>query len=183
MRRLAADDLIVSCQQGDRDAFRELFEMHKDRVYLIALHFTGNESTASDIVQQVFLKLLRDIGKFHFQAEFTTWLYRIVANACFDERRFWKRWVQYDSDAPEFDIVTTISPEANLANDEKIGEVMRAVNQLSPRLRMVVILKYVEELSYLEIGRILGCSMGTVASRLNRAHKALAERLSHLQSS
>src|SRR5260370_33703129 len=75
-----------------------LFEAYKDRVYSIALHFSGNASTASDVTQQVFLKLFTKIGQFRQDAEFTTWLYRIVANTCVDEQRGRKRFIPLSSD-------------------------------------------------------------------------------------
>lgn len=92
-RRAATGDsvtgeaVIEACQAGDRDAFRLLFERHKDRVYSVALYFFGGaEATAHDITRQVFLKLFTSIAQFQGEAEFSTWLYRVTTNACLDER-------------------------------------------------------------------------------------------------
>ncbi|HWC76586.1 MAG TPA: sigma-70 family RNA polymerase sigma factor, partial [Blastocatellia bacterium] len=93
MREPDAAAIIEACKQGDRAAFHSLFEIYKDRVYSIALHFSGNESAAHDVTQQVFLKLFRVITQFQHESAFTTWLYRIVANACADEQRKDRRWV------------------------------------------------------------------------------------------
>lgn len=175
--------LIRACQKGDRDAFRLLFEQHQDRVYSIALHYSGNDQTAHDIAQQVFLKLITHIKQYNFQAEFLTWLYRIVVNSCYDERRRWRRLIPYSDEAE----VTRIPAKENIEADFsrlELGETVRAaISELKPKLRMPILLKYIEGLSYGEIGEVLGCSTGTVASRLNRGHKALANKLGHLRGS
>ena len=84
---------IAACQQGDREALRVLFEEYKDRVYSIALYsLSGDETAAGDATQQVFLKLMTRIGQFRGDAEFATWLYRLVVNTCHDEHRKQRRF-------------------------------------------------------------------------------------------
>src|SRR5262245_5064186 len=85
--------LIEACQKGDREAFQMLFETYKNRVWSIALHFSRDEAIARDITQQVFLKLFTCISQFRRDAAFETWLYRLVANACLDERRSRSRFI------------------------------------------------------------------------------------------
>ncbi len=177
------DHLIVACQQGDREAFQLLFEKHKDRVYSIALHFSGNDATAHDIAQQVFLKLILNIGKFNWQSDFNTWLYRIVANACFDEQRRWRRLIPFGDALEVMMIRTSENIETNYHHIEVAGVVREAIGKLKPKLRLPILLKYIEGMSYEEIAQVLQCSMGTVASRLNRGHKALAQQLGHLRRS
>jgi RNA polymerase sigma-70 factor (ECF subfamily) len=172
---------IAACQQGDREALRVLFEEYKDRVYSIALYsLSGDETAAGDATQQVFLKLMTRIGQFRGDAEFATWLYRLVVNTCHDEHRKQRRFVPL---ADSF-LQTSAggeSPRASYARKELAGRVQTAVAELKPKLRWPILLKYVEGLSYEEIAQVLNCSKGTVASRLNRAHKALGRRLSHLK--
>lgn len=177
----ARDPIIVACQQGDREAFCVLFEAHKDRVYSIALHFTGNEATAHDIAQQVFLKLMTNIRQFQFQSEFTTWLYRLVANTCFDEQRRWRRLIPFGVALEVHLMPAKENIEVNYSRRELSASVRAAIAELKPKLRMPLLLKYLEGLSYKEIAQVLGCSPGTVASRLNRGHKALAGKLEHLR--
>lgn len=177
------DQLIVACQQGDREAFHLLFEQHKDRVYSIARHFSGNNTTAQEIAQQVFLKLILNIQKFNWQSDFNTWLYRMVANACFDEQRRWRRLIPF-GDAPEIlKLRTSENIEASYQQAELAEAVREAIGKLKPKLRLPILLKYIEGMSYEEIAQVLECSMGTVASRLNRGHKALAQKLGHLRKS
>jgi RNA polymerase sigma-70 factor (ECF subfamily) len=158
-----------------------LFEAYKDRVYSIALHYTANTDTAGDVTQQVFLKLFSRMGQFRQDAEFTTWLYRIVANTCIDEQRSRKRFLPLSNEAEVRDMPARGSHEDKYMRREVAASVREAISQLRPKLRMPILLKYVEGLSYEEIAESLGCSKGTVASRLNRGHKILAEKLSNLR--
>src|SRR5213594_4189961 len=176
------ESVIVACQHGDRDALRVLFEKYKDRVYSIALYsLSGNEAEAADVTQQVFLKLISRISQFRGDAEFATWLYRLVVNTCWDERRKEKRLVPFE----EFGSMRNRRREAlqakRYAQQELSEHVQAAIAELSPKLRLPILLKYIEGFSYEEIAAVLGCSKGTVASRLNRGHKALARRLDHLR--
>jgi RNA polymerase sigma-70 factor (ECF subfamily) len=174
--------VITACQQGDRHALRLLFEAYKDRVYSIALYsLSGDESFAADVTQQVFLKLMTRIGQFRGDSEFTTWLYRLVVNTCMDERRKQRRLVSL----ADFEVMTK-SPQSRpqmteYAQHETATLVQDAIAELKPKLRLPILLKYIEGLSYEEIASVLGCSKGTVASRLNRAHKALARQLESLR--
>jgi RNA polymerase sigma-70 factor (ECF subfamily) len=176
------ETVIEACRAGDRDAFRLLFERHKDRVYSVALYFFGgDEATAHDVTQQVFLKLFTRIGQFQGGADFTTWLYRVTTNACVDEQRKRRRFLPFDEAGALNEPRAAGSPEERVAGAEAAGSVTRAVASLRPKLRVVMLLKYFEELSYEEIAAAVGCSKGTVASRLNRGHKILAKKLGHLR--
>ncbi|HYX30446.1 MAG TPA: sigma-70 family RNA polymerase sigma factor [Pyrinomonadaceae bacterium] len=172
---------ISACQQGDRKALRVLFEKYNDRVYSIALYsLSGDEAAAADVTQQVFLKLMTRINQFRGDSEFATWLYRLVINTCHDEHRKRRRFVGLT----EFFLkpaAVSESPRARYARRELSDRVQSAIVELKPKLRWPILLKYVEGMSYDEIATVLSCSKGTVASRLNRAHKTLARRLSYLK--
>jgi RNA polymerase sigma-70 factor (ECF subfamily) len=173
---------IEACQHGDSDAFRLVFETYKDRVYSMALcFFDGNEAAAKDITQEVFLKLMTSISQFQNRSQFTTWLYRLVTNACLDRKRALRRFFYFagshELDFPDW----RRSAEANCIQSEIEKSVRKVIAGMTPKLRMAVLLKYFEDLSYDEIAAVLGCSKGTVASRLNRAHQILARKLSHLR--
>jgi RNA polymerase sigma-70 factor (ECF subfamily) len=173
--------VIEACQQGDRAAFQLLFETYKDRVFSIAAYSSGGDrAVADDVTQQIFLKLFTAIRQFRGESEFTTWLYRLVVNACLDERRRRRRLL------PWGDTVATKNPsekkpqEKQYARLEVAEAVRAAIGELKPKFRLPILLKYIEGLSYEEIATVMGCSKGTVASRLNRGHSQLAKRLSHL---
>jgi RNA polymerase sigma-70 factor (ECF subfamily) len=173
--------IIESCRSGDRDAFRALYDMYKDQVYSISLYFFhGDQAAAADITQQVFLKLITTIGQFRGDAEFSTWLYRLVVNACMDaaRRRRPETPIPDRSDANTF--ATPDSQESDYARAQTANSVRAAVSTLPPKFRIAVLLRYFEDLSYEQMSKALHCSMGTVASRLNRGHKILAERLKNL---
>jgi len=182
--RQANARVVESCQQGDREAFRQLFETHKDKVYSIALYFFGGDAAlASDITQQVFLKLFTRISQFRHQSEFTTWLYRLTTNTCIDEQRRRRRFSPFDETPTGATPTRTAIPaaEARFMRLEIADSVRDAIATLKPKLRIAILLKYFEELSYEEIAQVLNCSKGTVASRLNRGHRILAQRLGHLR--
>jgi RNA polymerase sigma-70 factor (ECF subfamily) len=172
-------ELVEACQRGEREAFRALFEIYRDRIYSIALRFAGDETAAMDIAQDTFVKLFASIHQYRGDAAFQTWIYRLVVNSCFDHKRRTRRLVPL---AAGFLATLRASADslADLLRSEVRTSVRTAVDRLSPALRMVIVLRYTEALSYEEIAAVLGCSQGTVASRLNRAHKALGRRLSHL---
>lgn len=174
--------VIKACQEGDRDAYRVLFEAYQDRTYTIAYHFCGDDALARDLTQQVFLKLFGSIGQFRFDAEFSTWLYRLVANVCMDEHRRRRRFVPWDATAGIDRLIERKTGEEHLGRKEMAASVRKAIAELKPKLRMVILLKYFEELSYEQMATVLDCSAGTVASRLNRGHRALARKLGHLHS-
>jgi RNA polymerase sigma-70 factor (ECF subfamily) len=176
--RELSTEIIESCRLGDRDAFRTLYDLYKDRVYSIALYFFhGDPTAASDVTQQVFLKLMTSICQFRGDAEFSTWLYRLVVNACMDSAR------SRTSDAAIGDcsrmetFPAPDSPEEDYARAQMANSVRAAVSALPPKFRIAVLLRYFEDLSYEQMAKVLHCSMGTVASRLSRGHKILAQRL------
>jgi RNA polymerase sigma-70 factor, ECF subfamily len=173
---------IEACQRGDSDAFLQIFEAYKDRVYSIALcFFHDNEATAKDITQDVFLKLMTTISQFQNRSEFSTWLYRLVANACLDRKRALRRLLFFAS-AREFDMADRSGSLENRYMQREIeNSVRKVIAGMKPKLRITVLLKYFEDLSYDEIATVLGCRIGTVASRLNRAHLILARELAHLR--
>jgi RNA polymerase sigma-70 factor (ECF subfamily) len=182
MEQHTDERVIAACQQGDREAFRQLFDAYKDRVFSIATYsFGGDSAAAGDVTQQVFLKLLTSISQFRGDAQFATWLYRLVVNVCTDEHRKRKRFLPLGESEPVSRMEDHRPQEKHFARREVADSVQAAIGELKPKFRTVILLKYIEGLSYEEIAEVLGCSMGTVASRLNRGHKALAKRLSHLR--
>lgn len=172
--------LLDACRGGDRDAFHLLFEQYKDRVFTVAFHTCGNEAMAKDVTQLVFIKLFTSIDQYRNEAEFSTWLHRIVVNTCTDEIRKHRRFFPFGDKPPVIEAPHS-DQDDRLQSQQLRTAVHRAVSSLKPDIRLPIILKYVEGLSYQEIADVLGCSAGTIASRLNRGHQLLAEKLAHLR--
>ena len=173
-------ELVEACQRGEREAFRALFEKHKDKVYSIALRYCGDADVAMDIAQETFLKLFSSIRGFRGDSSFESWLYRLVVNSCFDQKRRTRRMLPLIDEFLE-----ALQSPGESALDEVVraelgARVRSVVGSLPPEQRMVIVLRYTQGLSYDEIAGILGCSSGTIASRLNRVHKVLERRLSRL---
>jgi len=174
-----APSLLAACRAGDREAFRRLVEAHRDRVYTLAMHLTRSDTTAAEVVQAVFVKVFRALPRFRGEARFETWLHRIAVNCCRDELRRARREVPWEADAVGSSAESC--PERDVSIRQERDLVWRAVGRLPLRLRVPVALRYVEEMSYEEIGRVLRCRPGTVASRLNRARAELARSLAALR--
>ncbi len=179
--QLIDEGVIEACQQGDRAAFQLLFETYKDKVFSIAVYSSGGDrAVADDVTQQIFLKLFTAIRQFRGDSEFTTWLYRLVVNACLDERRRRRRLLPWGETVAMRNTSDKKPQEKQFARLEVQEAVQAAIGELKPKFRLPILLKYIEGLSYDEIATVMGCSKGTVASRLNRGHSQLAKRLSHL---
>ncbi|HJT87154.1 MAG TPA: sigma-70 family RNA polymerase sigma factor [Bryobacteraceae bacterium] len=173
-------ELVEGCRRGERDAFRALFETHKDRVYSVALRYSGDPATAMDIAQDTFVKLYSAIRDFRGHSRLDTFLYRLVVNRCLDRKRRERRLLPLASEIAATLRFGGASPSEELLRRERSSRVQEAIARLSPDLRIVVVLRYTEGLAYDQIAEVLGCAPGTVASRLSRAHKILERKLAHL---
>ena len=174
-------ELLDACRLGDRDALRALYEAYKDKVYSIAYYFfRGDATTAADVTQHVFLKLITGMSKYRGDSAFSTWLYRIVVNACVDRSRRWK--AETSTEPAVLDQIPTRgqSHEELFARGEVAQSVQNAIAELPPKLRLPILLRYFDELSYSDMAAALNCSIGTISSRLSRGHRLLARKLAPL---
>ena len=184
-------DLVAACRrpedEGFEVAFEELYLRYRDRVYSIAYRITGCAMDAMDVVQESFGLVFRKLETFRSGSLFSTWLFRIVVNSSIDlRRRERSRLGQRNplDDASDTAVDPTDGPEASASQNELGAQVHEAIRQLSPKLRAILALRYLEEMSYDSLAATLGLSLGTVKSRLARAHLALErivrERFPHL---
>jgi RNA polymerase sigma-70 factor, ECF subfamily len=171
------EELIESCQRGESDAFRALFERHKDKVYSIALRYSGDAGVAQDIAQETFLKLFTGLRSFRGDSDFGSWLYRLVVNSCLDQKRKTRRLMPLLDDALSMLRAPDLSAFDELARAQLSSHLREVVASLPDDQRMLLVLRYTQSLSYDEIAGILGSSHGTIASRLNRIHRRLERRL------
>jgi RNA polymerase sigma-70 factor (ECF subfamily) len=176
--------IIEACRRGDREAFRVLYEGYKDKVYSMALHFFhGDAAAAADVSQHVFLKLICNISQFRGDSGFSTWLYRLVVNACVDGTRRADARATTTDPAILDGLPAASSYEDDFARDEMARSVQAAVSTLAPKIRIAILLRYFEDLSYAEMAEVLNCSIGTVASRLSRGHEMLSQKLARFGAS
>ena len=154
-----------------------LYERFRERVYNVAYRVLGDRSEASDVLQDVFVLLFRKIHRYQSTAPFGSWVYRITVNVSLDHLRRRKRSPMLGASQLALDPPVSTDdltmPERSLALRDLRHDVQDALESLSPRLRIVIVLRYLEDLAYADIAEILDCSLGTVKSRLNRAHSAL----------
>ena len=182
-------DLVRDLESTDpecrRRALGALYERHQRRVFNVAWRVLGDWGMAQDVTQDVFLHLANRISTFRGEAGLTSWIYRITVNRAIDARRREQRRPAWRmGDAPLEEAVRRPRGEVEEADPTKGMEqagvrdrVQVALAQLSPKLRAIAVLRYVEGLSYEQLSEVLGCAPGTVKSRLNRAHAALQRAL------
>ena len=186
----ADGELVERARQGEREAFRVLVERYQRKVTALAAGMLRNREDALDVVQDTFAKAFQSLDKFKGDSSFYTWVYRIAVNLCIDHQRRESRYVQVgtDMEAAGEEIVPP-SPE-DLDRDEpferaRSGEiatrVARAIEELTPEHRAVILLREVDGLSYEEISQVLECPKGTVMSRLHYARRQLQARLQGLR--
>ncbi|MEO6596587.1 MAG: sigma-70 family RNA polymerase sigma factor [Planctomycetota bacterium] len=172
-------DLVAACRQPDSEgfelAFDELFTRYRERVYAIAFRITGTSVDAMDVVQDSFALVFRKLQSFRGGALFSTWLFRIVVNCSIDHRRRTQpHHIGRGDDGEECDLIDERpDPRERAATRELGDQVQEAISQLSPKLRVILALRYLEDMSYEELAATLSLSLGTVKSRLARAHLSL----------
>jgi len=181
--------LIREAQLGDTAAFEELVRQYDRAVLRLAVHLTGSQEDGQDIYQEAFLRAFINIGSFRFECSFYTWIYRIVTNLCLDHLR--KRSSRYrdltttiSADGEEEQIVDRIpdqragaSPERSMASRELRACIVRAMERLSPRERVVFELKHYHGLRLRTVAGILNTSEGTIKNTLFRATHKLRNQL------
>ena len=181
--------LVRAAQQGDMGAFEELVARHRDRVYARAYSMMRNEEEALDLSQEAWVKGWQRLKQFQGEASFGTWMTRIVINLCLDQLRRQKRHRAESIEAMDEDSggverqmpVVTVNPTSGLERAELRERIDRALGQLSHEHRTVLVLHEFEEMEYKEIAKTVGCSIGTVMSRLFYARRKLAALLADLK--
>lgn len=177
-------DLVERSQAGDMRSFDQLVTRYRGKVYAMIVNMIHNEADAWDLAQDAFVKAWKALPRFEARSNFYTWLYRIAHNVTYD----WLRKRKVRGDGTEFDDSIRVDsiesaaptapkgvsrPDENVENTELRCRIESAISKLSPDHRAVILLKEVDGLKYQEIADTVGCSIGTVMSRLFYARKKL----------
>jgi RNA polymerase sigma-70 factor (ECF subfamily) len=181
-------DLVKRCQAGETEAFDELVARYRTRIFAMIYNMVHNEQDAWDLAQDSFVKAWKSIKRFRGKSSFYTWIYRIVMNVTID----WLRKKQVKGAGVEFDDAIQLRevnpasktlpkadplPYERMERTEVRARIDNAIAQLSPEHRAVILMKETEGMQYHEIAEALGCSIGTVMSRLFYARKKLQNLL------
>lgn len=174
--------------RGDRELFNELVRRCHRQAYNIAYRLAGNHADAEDLTQEAFVRAFRFFGRYNRDMPFENWLYRIISNVFVDELRRRPKLRTQSLDQPVAPAKggsevlpevadDTADPERLLFHGELDEPLQQSLNLLPHEFRQAVILADIEGLSYEEISEVMGCSLGTVRSRLHRGRKLLRNRL------
>jgi RNA polymerase sigma-70 factor, ECF subfamily len=180
--------LLVDARSGDTVAFDKLITLYREKIYMHIFHIVRNEEDALDLTQETFIRAWKSLSSFDGTATLSNWLHRISTNAAIDlcRRRRVRPQAEFESGAMKIDPASRTTPSKPETPGSSIdrAEIKRRVEEafaaLSAEHRAVIVLKEIEDLSYEEIARQLGCSLGTVMSRLFYARKKLQTLLRDL---
>lgn len=186
------NELMARIGSGEIAAFKPLVQKYQRMVMATIYRYTGSSQDVEDLTQDIFVKVFKAAKRYTPRAKFSTWLYKIVANHCFNYRRSQKRDAVVTSldqsfsgeaDAPSLQIAgpKENQPENQVRRREVEAALKRAIDELPDRQRMAIVLYRFEGLSYKEIAKVLGCSLSSVESLLFRAMTNLKEKLKKLE--
>jgi RNA polymerase sigma-70 factor (ECF subfamily) len=173
--------LIQHAKDGDRDVFRIVMQRYMKHAYNLAYRFVGDHDSAEDVTQEAFVKVYAALANFRGEAEFSTWLHRIVVNIALTKKRLKKQHTEREVRYDDARAVATDTHHEALVRKEQHLHIERALHELPTLQRAVVILRHVNGLSTKQVSDILQCSEGTVKVHLFRGLRKMRERLVYLQ--
>jgi len=177
--------LIQRCLRGDQAAWDRIVRLHWRRVFNVAYKFVGKHDEAEDLTQEIFIKVFRSLGTFDRRANFQTWLVSVSRNLCIDHYRSVRKERQtIDRDVDANDLSPAAAepgPIAALEQRDRVALLREALASLPDTLRMAVVMRDIQELSYQDIATRLDLPEGTVKSRINRGRTELARQIKHLR--
>ncbi|MDP2037765.1 MAG: RNA polymerase sigma factor [Ignavibacteria bacterium] len=170
-------ELIKNAVEGDLSAFETILKSHQYYAYTVAFRVLTNDDDAKDVVQECFVRIWKSLGSYNRKVKFTTWMYKIVINLCYDKLR--RRKTENERrETISAEIVSDIdSPEKLLTNKEQAEIIKHVSNSLPEKQRMVFVLRDLEELTTDEVSQIMNISIESVKTNLSLARKAIRTKL------
>jgi RNA polymerase sigma-70 factor, ECF subfamily len=177
------DQIIERAQQGDQAAFEELVEYYAHYVYNLAIRLLHDPYEAENLAQEAFLRVWRGLPGFRRQARFSTWLYQIVTHLCYNRLPgLWRELAALDVEEKVY-LIPDQRPavDAELLTKEMQTALHRSIDELPESYRLLITLRYLQEMSYEEIAQVTGLPLGTVKTGIHRARRNLREALERYQ--
>lgn len=168
---------VARAKQGDADAFALLVQTYETSVYRLALRMCGNAHDAEEVAQEAFMAAWKGLPSFRGESKFSSWLYQLTTNEAINFLRKEKRHRAVTPLEDEMEPATGDTAQQAAETKELQQALQQALDALTPEHRQIFLLRQMRQLSYEEIGRLLGLESGTVKSRLNRAKKQLRQIL------
>lgn len=180
-------DLVNQVKEGKRTAFDDLVRLFQRPIFNLALRMINNYETAQDVTQEVFMKVFRSLSQFKGQSRFSTWLYAIAVNTCRNQRHAAQRksflelrggeWAESGPDGKDLLVDPAPGPDIYAERNETSAAIQNVIAGLSEEFATAIILRDIQDMSYEQIAEVLGCSLGTVKSRISRARWLVREQL------
>lgn len=177
--------LAKLARNGDRDAFAQLVDLYKDKIYHLAYRMMGNAQESEDVVQETFIRVFTNLERYDETQKFSTWIYRIATNLCIDRLRRRRSVYSLDADMQDGDGNDWYSlmpgneptPENQLIVSETQGQIRESIDSLPEKYKSIVVLRYLHDLSLQEISEIVKMPVTTIKTRLHRGREFLRKKL------
>lgn len=174
--------VLQRCKKNDKSAFAELFKLYQNYLFKLCFSYVQNEQSALDLMQEIYIKIYKNFSKYDEKYPFHPWIRRIAVNTCINEKqRSAPQSVSLNGEVGELDLESRLAAVEDTQQTAEKHDIARIIKQhincLPEKQRMVVILRYYEDLSYEEISELLSIPLGTVKTNLYRAKNALRDRL------
>ncbi|MDD9267059.1 RNA polymerase sigma factor SigW [Paenibacillus sp. GCM10023248] len=177
--------LAKLARNGDRNAFAELVELYKDKIFHLAYRMLNNKQEAEDAVQETFLRVYTNLHRYDENQKFSTWIFRIGTNLCIDKLRRRKNTYSLDAEMPDGegnDYYAMLpsnedTPEKQIMVSETQEQIRRAIATLPEKYKSIVVLRYLQDMSLQEISEVLDMPVTTIKTRVHRGREYLRKRL------
>jgi RNA polymerase sigma-70 factor (ECF subfamily) len=181
----ALEKLIENAQTGDVTAFEKIVKHHQSYAYAVAFRFLCDENDAEDVVQESFIRIWNHLLDFDPSMKFTTWMYKIVVNLCYDKAKSNKRrmnvFARFNDNSYQGDCIDNFDLERAFTDKETAAFIKSAANGLSEKQRMIFLLRDMQDLTIQEVADITGMSEAAIKANLFYARQNIRKKLARLE--